>query len=68
MPLPYLKTFIAIDETPRCRSASLKLAETAEVQVQMADRIAGESYLNVKASMRYMTHMFFSVLFIQYFR
>ncbi|WP_058986182.1 glycosyltransferase family 2 protein [Hugonella massiliensis] len=45
-----------------------KSAKVAEVQVQMADRLAGESYLNVKASMRYMTHMFFSVLFIQYFR
>lgn len=45
-----------------------KGAQVKEVQVQMADRLAGESYLNLKSSVKYMTHMFFSVLFIQFFR
>lgn len=45
-----------------------KGAQVKEVQVQMADRLAGESYLNLKSSVKYMAHMFFSVLFIQFFR
>ena len=45
-----------------------KSAKVKEVQVQMSDRLAGESYLNIKSSVKYMTHMFFSVLFIQFFR
>lgn len=45
-----------------------KSARVKEVQVKMAERLAGESYLNVKSSIKYMTHMFFSVLFIQFFR
>ncbi len=43
-------------------------ARIKEVQVEMHDRIAGESYLNLRASIRYMTHMFFSIIFIQWFR
>ncbi len=39
-----------------------------EVQVEMAERIAGESYLNLRNSARYMTRMAFSVLFVQFFR
>ena len=40
----------------------------SEVQVEMAERIAGESYLNLKSSAAYMTRMALSVLFIQFFR
>lgn len=40
----------------------------SEVQVEMAERIAGESYLNLKSSAMYMTRMALSVLFIQFFR
>jgi glycosyltransferase involved in cell wall biosynthesis len=43
-------------------------AKVREVQVEMHDRIAGKSYLNLKRSMKYMTHMFFSIIFIQWFR
>ena len=43
-------------------------AVVKEVQVEMHDRIAGESYLNLKRSIKYMTHMFFSIIFIQWCR
>ena len=36
-----------------------------EVQVKMDERIAGESYLNLSKSMKYMILMSFSILFIQ---
>ena len=39
-----------------------------EVQVQMDERVAGESYLNITRSMKYMVLMSFSILFIQGFR
>ncbi len=39
-----------------------------EVQVVMDERIAGESYLNLVRSMKYMIHMCFSIIFIQRFR
>ncbi len=39
-----------------------------EVQVVMDERIAGESYLNLVRSMKYMLHMCFSIIFIQRFR
>ena len=39
-----------------------------EVQVQMQDRIAGTSYLNLGNSVRYMTQMFFGILIFQWFR
>lgn len=39
-----------------------------EVQVEMSDRIAGESYLNLKRSMQYMIRMCASIIFIQFFR
>jgi hypothetical protein len=43
-------------------------AKVKEVQVQMDERIAGESYLNFMRSMRYMIQMIFSILFVQAFR
>lgn len=39
-----------------------------EIQVQMDERIAGESYLNLSKSLRYMILMSFSIMFIQGFR
>lgn len=39
-----------------------------EVQVEMRDRIAGESYLNFSKSVSYMLRMCVSILFIQWFR
>lgn len=40
----------------------------SEVPVKMAERIAGESYLNLKNSSAYMARMALSVLLIQFFR
>lgn len=43
-------------------------ARVQEVQVSMDERIAGESYLNMARSIRYMMNMLISILFIQFFR
>ena len=43
-------------------------ATIAEVQVEMDERIAGESYLNLTKSMTYMLRMLLSILLIQNFR
>ena len=43
-------------------------AKICEIQVEMHDRVAGESYLNLRRSIKYMTHMFFSIIFIQWCR
>lgn len=43
-------------------------AKVKEVQVEMKDREAGESYLNLKRSIQYMMHMCMSIIFIQAFR
>ncbi len=43
-------------------------AKVEEVQVEMKDREAGESYLNFKRSIQYMLHMCMSIIFIQCFR
>lgn len=45
-----------------------KGARIAEVQVSMDERIAGQSYLNFRASTSYMARMALSVLLIQFFR
>lgn len=42
--------------------------KVAEVQVKMEERQAGESYLTLSRSIKYMTHMFLSILIIQNFR
>lgn len=39
-----------------------------EVQVEMDERIAGESYLNFTRSIKYMIKMGFSIMLIQFFR
>lgn len=43
-------------------------AKVVEVPVEMADRTAGESYLNPWRSVVYMVRMAVSILFIQFFR
>lgn len=43
-------------------------AKIKEVQVEMKDRIAGESYLNLVRSIKYMAHMCFSIILVQWFR
>ena len=43
-------------------------ATIAEVQVEMDERAAGESYLNLSRSVMYMLRMLMSILFIQNFR
>lgn len=43
-------------------------AKIQEEQVQMHERIAGTSYLTLGRSIRYMTNMFISILFVQFFR
>ena len=39
-----------------------------EVQVTMRERFEGDSYLNPINSMRYMVHVLFNILFLQWFR
>lgn len=43
-------------------------ARVKEVQVEMDERIAGESYLNLARSLKYMIQMTVSILFVQAFR
>lgn len=43
-------------------------AKVEEVQVRMMDRIAGESYFNLRRSIEYMTRMCVSILFFQWVR
>lgn len=42
--------------------------KVVEVQVEMDDRIAGESYLNLKNSILYMSRMCTSIILIQWYR
>lgn len=43
-------------------------ATLSEIQVEMHDRVAGESYLNFSNSVNYMIRMFVSILILQWFR
>lgn len=43
-------------------------AKVEEVQVTMNERIAGESYINFTGSIKYMSRMCSSILFLQWFR
>ena len=43
-------------------------AEISEVSVNMDERVAGESYLNLTNAAKYMVKMFISILFVQNFR
>lgn len=42
--------------------------KVSEMQVEMRDRVAGESYLNLTKSVAYMLRVCLSILFIQWFR
>lgn len=39
-----------------------------EIQVDMRDRVAGESYLNITRSVSYMMRVFISIMLVQWFR
>lgn len=43
-------------------------AKVEEYQVHMNERMAGESYLNLTRSIKYMFHMCSSILVVQWFR
>ena len=43
-------------------------AKVAEVPVQMQERMAGESYLSLNTSVKYMLRMMISIIFVQIFR
>ena len=43
-------------------------AKVEEIQVEMKERLEGESYLNLKASIKYMVKICFSIVVIQVFR
>lgn len=43
-------------------------AKISEVQVEMRDRVAGESYLNLTKSVSYMLRVSISILLVQWFR
>ena len=43
-------------------------AKVTEIQVEMRDRVAGESYLNFTKSVSYMLRVCISILFVQWFR
>lgn len=43
-------------------------AKVVEQQVEMRERLAGESYLNITKSLEYMLHVCVSILFVQWFR
>ena len=61
----------AIDLGPEPDTVALLVkrgAKVCEVQVEMSERIAGESYLNFSASINYMTRMFLSILILIWFR
>lgn len=45
-----------------------KGAKVKEVQANMRERVAGESYLTAGVSVRYMLKMMISILFVQFFR
>jgi len=43
-------------------------AKVSEIQVEMRDRTAGESYLSFSRSVAYMLRVCISMLFVQWFR
>ena len=55
----------------KTRTATVKTSSGAritEIQAEMRERTAGESYLNFTRSIRYMLHMCFSIAVIQWCR
>lgn len=67
-----IKRFATDDSlNPEPESISLlirKGAKVREVQVEMRERQAGESYLNIPKSIAYMARACISILFVQWFR
>lgn len=62
---------LAADLGPEPDTVALLVREGAtfsEIQVEMHDRVAGESYLNFANSINYMLRMFVSILILQWFR
>ena len=60
-----------LDYSPEPDTIALLLrrgAKVREVQVEMRDRVAGESYLNFTKSVSYMLRISISILFVQWFR
>lgn len=65
------KLALAADLGPEPDTVALLVragASVKEVQVEMHDRTAGESYLNFANSVNYMLRMFASILVLQWFR
>ncbi len=65
------KLALAADLGPEPDTVALLVrggATFSEIQVEMHDRIAGESYLNFANSVNYMLRMFVSILILQWFR
>ena len=65
------KLALAADLGPEPDTVTLLVrggATFSEIQVEMHDRITGESYLNFANSVNYMMRMFVSILILQWFR
>ena len=65
------KLAFAVDLGPEPDTVALLVrggANFSEIQVEMHDRTAGESYLNFANSVNYMIRMFVSILILQWFR
>ncbi|MBQ8741512.1 MAG: glycosyltransferase family 2 protein [Clostridia bacterium] len=65
------KLALAADLGPEPDTVALLVrggATFSEIQVEMHDRVAGESYLNLANSVNYMLRMFVSILILQWFR
>lgn len=65
------KLAFAVDLGPEPDTVALlvrKGAKVSEIQVEMHDRTAGESYLNFANSVNYMLRMFVSILILQWLR
>ena len=65
------KLAFALDLGPEPDTVALfirKKFRVKEIQVEMLERIAGESYLNFSRSIKYMMRMFVSILILQWFR
>ena len=65
------KLAFALDLGPEPDTVALfirKKFKVKEIQVEMLERIAGESYLNFSRSIKYMMRMFVSILILQWFR
>ncbi len=65
------KLAFALDLGPEPDTVALfirKKFKVKEIQVEMLERIAGESYLNLSRSIKYMMRMFVSILILQWFR